>query len=225
MQDLQEYAVGPTQLDRTLNVLRGTTMIRAHSVNGGPGGRRYSERALRQIAAMAEGLSAYANHVAPDLAFKARDIRDLIGKHRNVRFDASRQAVVSDLHILEHQAPFVFSLAQGLGDVVGNSLVSRGAVRREGDTEIVDEIVAVRSADLVSDPATTRGLFESRGETEKKTLTEILEGSDVHERLQCAVTGERYDPPAWRGGVDRFVNAYLNGMPIKDALTLMEEGR
>src|SRR6185436_1312940 len=131
------------------------------SRNGPRAKRRYSERALKQIAAMAEGLPAYANHVAPDLAFKPRDIRDLIGRHRNVRFDATRQAVVSDLHVLEHQAPFVFGLAQGLGDVVGNSLVSRGLVRMEGDTEVVDEVAAVRSADLVSDPATTKGLFES----------------------------------------------------------------
>src|SRR4029079_18506393 len=105
----------------------------------------------------------YANHVSPELAFKPRDVKDLIGRHVNVRYDAPTGSVKSDLQLLEHHAPWVFSLAERLGDQVGNSLVSKGLVRMEGDTEVVDEIVALRSGDLVRDPASTRGLFESKG--------------------------------------------------------------
>jgi hypothetical protein len=205
MKDLLEYAVSHTQMDRATGVLRNTVIINATSKNGPHAKRRYSERALKQIASMAEGLPAYANHVAPDLAFKARDVRDMIGRHKNVRYDATRQAVVSDLHVLEHQAPLVFGLAQGLGDIVGNSLVSRGATRMEGDVEVVDEVSAVRSADLVSDPATTKGLWESR-EARSET-TQLDEAAVTYERLHCAVNGIAYVPPVPQDLYERLAGA------------------
>ena len=146
-------------------IIRNTVMITSRSSNG-KGGRRYSDKALQSIARMSEGLPAYANHVAPDVAFKPRDVRDLIGRHQNVRvvkFGDGTSKVLSDLHVLEHHRPWVMALAQSLPDVVGNSLVSKGSVKMEGDTEVVDDILQVRSADLVSDPASTNGLFESTG--------------------------------------------------------------
>lgn len=150
-------------LNRDLNIIEGTVLITAVSQNGaGKGGRRYSDEALRKIAAMSEGLPAYLNHVPSEQAFKPRDIKDLIGVHRNVRLHLHEGKITSDLHVMAHQAPLVFGIAEKLGDHVGNSLVSRGLVQMEGDTEVVKDVVAVRSADLVSDPATTKGLFESR---------------------------------------------------------------
>ena len=155
--------IRPGSLKRDLNVIEGTVLITSVSQNGsGKGGRRYSDPALKQIAAMAEGLPAYLNHVPAENAFKPRDVRDLIGVHRNVRYHPHEGKITSDLHVMEHQAPLVFGIAERLGDHVGNSLVSRGLVAMEGDTEVVKEVLAVRSADLVSDPATTKGLFESR---------------------------------------------------------------
>ena len=149
------------KLNRAANIIMGCTLITGRSVNGGRGGRRYSDQALCQIAAMAEGLPAFVNHVKPEEAFKPRDVKDLIGRHQNVRYDAATGRVISDLHLLEHQAPWVFSLAERMGDQIGNSLVSKGLVKMEGDCEVVDSIVALRSGDLVSDPASTRGLFEA----------------------------------------------------------------
>ena len=44
-----------------------------------------------------------------------------------------------------------------------DSLVSKGLVRQSNDGEIVESISAVRSGDLVSDPASVvKGLWESR---------------------------------------------------------------
>lgn len=153
--ELVEFVAGPAQLDRALNVIRGTVLITAHSANGGKDGRRYSDNALRQIAGMAEGLPAYLNHVAKEHAFKPRDVKDLIGVHRNVRYFPIEGKVVSDLYVTEHQAPLVFNLAQTLGDLIGNSLVSRGAVRMEGDVEVVDEIVAAQQSFCRTYPPTT----------------------------------------------------------------------
>ena len=151
------------KLNRDANIIADTTLITATSSNGVNHKRKYSEKALRQIAGMAEGLPAFLNHTTPDQAFKPRPVQDLIGRHMNVRYDPSSGKVPSDLHLVEHHAPMVFSLAERLGDQVGNSLVSKGLIKMEGDTEVVDDIVALRSADLVSDPASTKGLFESIG--------------------------------------------------------------
>ena len=210
--DLCEFVAGPARLDRATRVLRGTTLITAHSANGGKRGRRYSDRALRQIAAMAEGLPAYLNHVPSEQAFRPRDVKDLIGIHRNVRYSPTEGKIVSDLHVAEHQAALVFGLAETLGGVVGNSLVSRGGVRMEGDTEVVEEIVQVRSADLVTDPATTKGLFEQQ---------EPVQGldEDAHERLRCAVSGRPYLAPAERAQRNRLATAIRLGQPITEALS------
>jgi hypothetical protein len=214
---LIEYMAGPARLNRALNVIEGTTLIRAHSVNGtGKGGRRYSDNALRQIAAMAEGLPAYLNHVPADQAFKPRDVKDLVGVHRNIRYFPTEGKIVSDLHIAGHQAPLVFGLADTLGGIVGNSLMSRGAVTLEGDTEVVHEIQQVRSADLVSDPATTKGLFEHRETMERQNLDE------AHERLYRAIEGRPYFAPVDRARIDTLAEAVRRGQPITDALA---EGR
>jgi hypothetical protein len=193
--DLQEFRTGAlktARLNRTLNVIEGTVLITPTSQNGPRGKRRYSEAALAQIAAMSEGLPAYANHVAPELAFKPRDVRDLIGRHQNVRYDAATGTVKSDLHVLEHHVPWVFGLAERLGDVVGNSLVSRGAVTMEGDTEVVTEIALLRSADLVSDPASTKGLFESLDVWPPSLAPQPRLRPHPHARLRAALLGQAF---------------------------------
>jgi len=107
-------------------------------------------------------------------------------------------------------------LAETLGGVIGNSLVSRGGVRMEGDVEVVEEILLLRSADLVSDPATTKGLFEHRETVESQDLDE------VHERLRCAIEGQPYFTPAERARIDAMAEAWRRGEPITAALV---EGR
>ena len=194
------------RLNRDAGVISGTTIIGAASLNGVNRKRRYSDHALQRIAAMAEGLPAYLNHVAPELAFKPRDVRDLIGVHRNVRYDPGSKTVTSDLHLAEHQAPLVFSLADRFGDRIGNSLVSRGLVAMEGDVEVVQDIVQVRSADLVSDPASTTGLFES-------AVTELREGLEhVHAQLRAALTGQPRPTVIPAGVHDQLARAFRGGV-------------
>ena len=159
------------RLNRELNIIEGTTLIGPLSSNGVNKKRRYSETALKKIAEMAEGLPSYLNHVAPELAFKPRAVETLAGRHRNVRFDPVTQSVKSDMYIMPTQAPLVFGLAETFGDHIGNSLVSKGVVTMEGDTEVVQDILQLRSADLVSDPASTRGLFEGKGADDATPVT------------------------------------------------------
>jgi hypothetical protein len=72
---IEATPAGPIQLarlNRSTHVIEGTVLIGPQSSNGAHKKRRYSEAALKQIAAMAEGLPAYANHVAPELALDPR---------------------------------------------------------------------------------------------------------------------------------------------------------
>jgi hypothetical protein len=164
------------KLDRDARTIRNTVLISERSLNGGAGGRKYSEKALRQITQMAEGMPAYANHVTdPKNAFRPRDVKELIGKHTQVRYDANTKKVYSILVVLESQVPWVFSLAEDMADIIGNSVVSRGLIRMDGDMEVVEEILAVRSGDLVSDPGATKGLFEHREAWENKHTKEQKE--------------------------------------------------
>jgi len=90
--------------------------------------------------------------------------------------------------------------AEHASDNVGFSHNVEAVVRRQtadgrrqqssdgGTTAIVERIVAVRSVDLVADPATTRGLFESienasQGEAAKPITLEQVERL-IEERLQ-----------------------------------------
>ena len=206
------------KLNRETNTIEGTTLITGRSSNGANHKRKYSANALQQIAGMAEGLPAFANHVAPDQAFKPRDVRDLIGRHVNVRYDAARDRVTSDLQLLEHHAPWVFSLAERMGDQVGNSLVSKGLVRMEGDgTEVVDEIIALRSGDLVSDPASTKGLFEAAGSGEAGTLN-LREDREIFEAAHTpgqVLVGLRFPKDVWESATQVRAWAALHGFKVE----------
>ena len=200
-------AMRAQRLNRDALTIQSCTMLGPTSTNGATRKRRYSKQAMEQVVRMAEGLPAYANHVSPADAFKPRDVRDLIGRHVNVRFDSATGRVVSDLHLLEHQAPWVFSLAERLGDSIGNSLVSKGLVRMEGDTEVVDEIVALRSCDLVTDPASTKNLWEARD-----AMVAELDALLVEQDVSRWVAEAREPDPHAR------VAEILNGKPLPSGI-------
>jgi hypothetical protein len=179
------HALADGRIDRAASVIRSVVLMTAVSANG-PHGRLYTDSALRAVARLAEGLPAYANHVDKAVAFRPRDVREIIGRHRNVRFDASGARVVGDFHVLPEQS-WVFGLAEHAADLVGFSPVSRGLVRVDSARrEIVEDVVAVRSVDLVSDPATTTGLFESR----EAIMYERTLHENIHTKLYCALLGQ-----------------------------------
>lgn len=207
-------ALSEARADQDRGVLLGAVLLNKDSVNGDGGkGREYTDPAMRQLAQLAEGLPAYANHAADkSLAFKPRDVRELIGVHRNVRFDAANHRVLSDLHIVEHHRPWVFGLAKEVPKAVGLSPVARGLVRIQNGKEIVEEILAVRSGDLVTDPATTKGLFESREEWRTRK-----EGAEMAELTVTSILEWCKDKPA----EGKLLKVHLAGEEIKG----LEEGK
>jgi len=157
---LQEYASSrglALRLDRPRSVIHGVKILGLESRNG----RRYSPEALAAAAPLYEGAKVNVNHPRPGGA-APRDYQDRLGSIREVRFQPG-EGLFADLqynpkHALAEQLAWD---AEHAPENVGLSHnVEARTAQREGSI-VVEAILKVRSVDLVADPATTSGLFES----------------------------------------------------------------
>jgi hypothetical protein len=141
-------------IDRDNNIIRNICLLTSESRNG----REYLPQAIEQAAALFEGVKAFANHPRKSERGEVRDVRDLIGKCKNVRY--SQGKLMADLFILESHSGWIFPLATQTPELVGISINAQGKIRKVNGKDVVEEIVEVRSVDLVSEPAATKNLFE-----------------------------------------------------------------
>lgn len=139
-------------------------------------GRRYAVEAMRESVRQYEGAPIFADHAK---SADGRSIRDLLGAVRNPRYDESKRAVYGDLELLKSHpaAAAVFEAAQRMPERFGMSHVVEGVTEAAngGAEQVVTKIARVRSVDVVTDPATTRGLYESaaNGQQQKGTSMEV----------------------------------------------------
>lgn len=177
---------GETITETLTCVIEGTfdkknMVIKDHVVLGplSKNGYRYpvatQEAAIK--AKIFEGAKAYLNHPRSKEMGDARDVRDLIGEHKNVRLNGEK--TYSDLFLVNNRTvqDHVLPIAESAPHLIGSSVVIRGKMKRvEGDLPEIEAIYACRSIDLVSEPATTNGLYESE-KTEK--VEEDMELKDL----------------------------------------------
>jgi hypothetical protein len=160
MDHLQEFCSSrglALRIDRDAGLLRGVKLLGLTSKNG----REYPEATLARAAALYDGAKVNVNHpkghpLAP------RDYQDRLGTIRNV-VARPGEGLFGDLqynpkHVLAEQLIWD---AEHAPENVGFSHNVQARTAKRGDQTIVEEILAVQSVDLVADPATTRGLFES----------------------------------------------------------------
>ena len=139
--------------EKTDNTIRNICLISVSSRNN----RVYTDRALNNIVELARGVKVFADHPVKG---QIRSVRDLIGK-----ISAPRRAgdkIYGDLKVLSNQ-DWVFDIAKQMPEIVGMSIVARGKISPEKDQkgrEQVESVLALKSIDLVSEPATTNSLFE-----------------------------------------------------------------
>ena len=148
----------PAKIDRQTGVMRNCKLIGFESRNG----RIYPPEVLRGAVHLYEGAKVNIDH--PERGPMAeRKISDRIGVIRNARFVEGR-GVYGDFHYNPHHpmAERVVWDAENNPSAMG---FSHNATMRTGKSkngmEVVVEIIAIRSIDLVADPATTTSLFES----------------------------------------------------------------
>jgi len=155
--DLREYASSrglSLRVDREAGRIRGVKVLGRTSRNG----REYTAESLSKAAGLYEGIRVNVDHRRPS---DQRSYRDRLGRLENVR--VREDGLYADLvynpkHALAEQLAWD---AEYSPENVGLSHDARGRTVRRNGTLVVEEIEAVRSVDLVADPATTRGLFEA----------------------------------------------------------------
>lgn len=163
---LQEFVSsrGATiRVDREAGVIRGVKLLGLESRNG----RRYLPAALAQAAVLYEGAKVNVNHPKGH-PLAARDYQDRLGSIRNV--NVRDDGLFGDFHFNPKHAlaeQLVWD-ADHAPENVGFSHNVEARTRRQANETLVEAILKVQSVDLVADPATTRGLYESAALDEQR---------------------------------------------------------
>lgn len=164
---LYEYSsIGEQKVDRERCVIPGVKILGRTSKNG----REYSDKALREAAAKYEGVDVNVNHPDRSKPHAERKIEDAMGWLESV--EIRPDGVYGDLHYLkEHpSSSLVAEVAERRSTRLGLSHNAQGTVSKAGNKNVVESIERVLSVDLVQNPATNEGLFES----ELRTIREVL---------------------------------------------------
>jgi hypothetical protein len=144
-------------VDRQAGVIRGVKILGLQSRNG----RTYLPETLAQAAPLYEGAKVNVNHPKSGPS-SPRDYQDRIGVIHAVA--ARGEGLFADFHFNPKHtlAEQLLWDAEHAPENVGFSHNVEARTTRRGDRVIVEAITRVQSVDLVADPATTRGLFESQ---------------------------------------------------------------
>jgi hypothetical protein len=157
---LQEYCDSrgaSMRVDAQAGVIRGVKLLGLESRNG----RSYLPETLVQAARLYEEAKVNVNHPKGNPA-GPRDYQDRIGTIRGVAMRPG-EGLFGDFHFNPKHAlaeQLIWD-AEHAAENVGFSHNVEARTSRRGDRVVVEAILRVQSVDLVADPATTRGLFES----------------------------------------------------------------
>jgi hypothetical protein len=164
------YLESAPHVDAERGVLRRVKLIGLESRNG----RSYRPAALKEAVKLYEGRKIYVDHPRQDEAGADRKMDDWAGTITAARFESD--GIYGDIKLRKESGHFagIIEAAQEFPRDVGFSHVADGESKYEGETEIVESIRQVFSVDLVTDPATTAGFFESR-RPKKSPLRSTLE--------------------------------------------------
>lgn len=157
------------RVDRQAGLIRGVKILGPRSRNG----RDYPPATLQQAAALYEDAKVNVNHPKGDPG-RPRDYQDRIGTIRGVTLRGD-EGLFADFHFNPKHALAEQLLwdAEHAPENVGFSHNVEARTARRGDRVVVEAITRVQSVDLVADPATTRGLFESQAEDPQAEIARL----------------------------------------------------
>lgn len=232
-QRLQEYvdsSGAALRVNAEQGVIRGVKILGLESRNG----RRYLPQALATARGLYEGAKVNVNHL-PQPSTVGRDYRDRIGVIREVMYREA-EGLFGDLHF----NPKHLLAAQLIWDAehapqnVGFSHNVRARLKQMTGEVVVEEILAVESVDLVADPATTSGLFESessvtapRDQTEPLLLSQatladvILLRPDLYDELRAKLAHGLKESTAARSHED--LAASVRALQLEESRLLRQQ--
>lgn len=157
LETVLEFVTTGGRIDREAGIIRDVKILGKVSKNR----REYTDAALREAAGHYDGIRVNLNHPDKAAIKSNRGIQDWIGslEHVVVRDDG----VYGNLCMLKSHpfAPAVFEAAERYPNKFGLSHNADVVGFHAGGKAIVESVEKVRSVDLVQNPATTGGLFES----------------------------------------------------------------
>jgi hypothetical protein len=185
----------PKGVDREACVIRGCKILGASSPNKygqAVDGTDYLLEARRAAAPLYEGIQVYGNHNRKDPRGE-RLLEDLVGTFRNIVVESD--GTYGDLHYYpsSRHAPLILDVAKSNPSGLGFSHNADGKGRVVGRKYLIESIPAVRSVDVVTRPATTKGLFESQ-ETTMATVRELLESRKFKDKALLALLEDDMGP-------------------------------
>jgi hypothetical protein len=162
------YLGKSAQVDTESGVLRNVKLLGEKSRNN----RKYTQRAMQDAVPKYEGKKIYIDH--PPDSTGDRSMDRWAGTVQNAHYESD--GIYGDVKLRKKSGYFegILEAAQEFPNDVGFSHVAEGESRMDKDTEIVESIREVFSVDLVTDPATTSGFFESK-RTKVATIKETVE--------------------------------------------------
>jgi hypothetical protein len=178
---LQEYADNrglSLRVDRQQGIIAGVKLLGTTSRKG----REYPQEVLARALPLYEGMRVNIDHVEPG---QRRSLRDRIGLVKNVTLQPD--GLYGDFHFnpMHPLAEQIAWDAENAPRNLGFSHDSRGSSRNQAGRVVVESIHKVLSVDLVANPASTSGLFESLEPEEKDpmdlsklTIQELRESRD-----------------------------------------------
>lgn len=160
--DLREvFDLTEAVIDESKAVIPGVKILGRKSRNG----REYTQEAMARALPLYEGVKVNIDHNKASPTAD-RSYRDRFGTLRNVRLDAD--GIRGDFHYNPKHAiaeQFVWDVKHTPSNV-GFSHNAHGSGKRTDAGLCVEQIDWVKSVDIVSDPASTRSLFESEDQPE-----------------------------------------------------------
>ena len=166
--NLQEYssnAGNRLSVEEGKGVVRDVKILGSRSANG----REYPRETMVKASGLYEGRPVYIDHSGTP--GKTRSYRDQFGVLRGVH--EANGELRGDLHFNpKHQiaAQFEWDAANN-PSAVGLSHDVMAKTKQRGGVTIVEDIVRVNSVDLVTEPATTKGLHESVEDNPMEAVT------------------------------------------------------
>jgi len=220
------------RVDRQAGVIRGVKILGTESRNG----RSYPPETLQQAVPLYEDAKVNVNHPKGD-PNGPRDYQDRIGVIRGALVRPG-EGLFADFHFNPKHvlAEQLLWDAEHAPENVGFSHNVEARTARRADRLVVEAITRVQSVDLVADPATTRGLFESQAaeltrleaEVERLTAQEALRQK---QQTVCRLLREFHlpeteatDPQARAVTSRQFVESLL-AAPSEQAMRELVEDR
>lgn len=168
-------------------VIRGVKVLGQRSHNG----RRYADEAMQEALGLYEGVAVNIDHRYDD---SERPMVEGFGTLRDVR--KSDDGIYGDLHFLKSHpcAAMICERAERFPESFGMSHDAQGELIEIDGEWVVAKLIDVESVDIVSRPATTKGLFEAEQKPMKRTLREAVNAAPKHQWAKLLEMAMEEDP-------------------------------